>query len=133
MGRFASSVDTPKGIGAFKIRYNIPYGVTIHHCLLGDWHALRPKGPVVIPMITFIEGRMQIPMGRVTRDILIAHRLCPTQCSPNLFRILGNVDALNRKMGVNLTHHDVNWVYNCQYLKDTGYYLKTKVPSVRLI
>ena len=36
-------------------------------------------------------------------------------------------------MEVNLTRHDVNWVYNCQYLKDTGYYLKTKVPSVRLI
>jgi len=36
-------------------------------------------------------------------------------------------------MEVNLTHHDVNWVYNCQYLKDIGYYLKTKVPSVRLI
>ena len=76
---------------------------------------------------------MQIPMGKVTRDFLIAHRLCPTQCCPNLFRILGSVNTLNCKIGVNLTHHDVNWVYNCQYLKDTRYYLKTRVPSVRLI
>lgn len=52
---------------------------------------------------------------------------------PNVFRILGSVDALNRKMVVNLTHHDVNWVYNSQYLKDTGYYFKTRVPLVRLI
>lgn len=52
---------------------------------------------------------------------------------PNLFRILGSVDALNRKMVVNLTHHDVNWVYNSQYLKDIGYYFKTRVPLVRLI
>ena len=36
-------------------------------------------------------------------------------------------------MGVNLTHHDVNWVYNCQHLKGQGYYLKTRVPEVRLI
>ena len=36
-------------------------------------------------------------------------------------------------MGVNLTHHNVNWVYNCQYLKDTRYYLKTRVSLVRLI
>jgi len=133
MGRFTSLVDTPKGIEAFKTRYNIPPRVTIQHCLLGDWHALRPKGVVVIPMIAFIEGGMQIPMGRVTRDFLIAHRLCPTQCSQNLFRILGSVDALNQKMEVNLTHHDVNWVYNCQHLKDIGYYLKTRVFSVRLI
>ena len=34
-------------------------------------------------------------------------------------------------MGVNLSHHDVNWVYNCQYLKDTRYYLKTLESVVR--
>ena len=76
---------------------------------------------------------MQISMGKVTRDFLIFYRLCLTQCSPNLFRILGSVDMLNCKMGVNLTHHNVNWVYNCQNTKDTGYYFKTRVPSVRLI
>ena len=68
MGKFASLVDTPEGIEAFKTWYNIPFGVNIHHCLLGDWHALRPEGAVVIPMITFIEGGMQIPIGRVTKD-----------------------------------------------------------------
>ena len=88
---------------------------------------------MVISMVAFIEGGMQIPIGRVIRDFLIAHIFCPTQYSPNLFRILGSVDAFNRKMGVNLTHHDVNWVYNCQYLKDIGYYLKTRVPSIGLI
>ena len=133
MGRFANLVDTPEGIEAFETQYNIPPGVTIKCCLLGHWHALRPEGSMVIPMIAFIKGGMQIPMGRVIKEFLIDHRLCPTQCSPNLFRILGSVEALNQKIGVNLTHHDVNWVYNCQYLKDTGYYLKTKVPLVKLI
>jgi len=68
-------------------------------------------------MIVFINGGMRIPMGRVTRDYLIAYRLSPTQCAPNVFRILGSVDALNKKMGVNLTHHDINWIYNHQHLK----------------
>ena len=36
-------------------------------------------------------------------------------------------------MGVNLTYHDVNWVYNCQNLKGIGYYFKTRVPLIRLI
>ena len=84
-------------------------------------------------MIAFIEGGMRIPMGRVIRDFLIAHRLCPTHCSLNLFRRLGSVDALNDKMVVNLTHHDVNWVYNYQHLKSMGYYLKTRVSEVRFI
>ena len=63
MGRFASLVDTPKGIESFKAWYNISPGVFIGHCLLGEWHALRSERDAVIPMISFIEGGMKIPMG----------------------------------------------------------------------
>ena len=59
-------------------------------------------------MIAFIEGEMRILMGTITRDYLRAHRLVPTQCVQNMFRILGSVDALNERMGLNLTHHDIN-------------------------
>ena len=50
-----------------------------------------------------------------------------------MFRILGSVDALNEKMGVNLTHYDVNYIYNRHKLTRQGYYLKTREPTVRLI
>ena len=46
-------------------------------------------------MIAFIEEGMTLPMGRVTRDYLLNHRLCFHQRAPNLFRVLGSVDALN--------------------------------------
>ena len=108
MGRFASLVDTLEGIESFKAHYRIPPGVSIRYCRQGEWHAMRQEGEVVIPMNTFIEGGMRIPMGKVTKDYLIAHRLSPTQCTPNVFRILDSVDALNEKMGVNLTDHDAN-------------------------
>ena len=54
----------------------------------------------MIPMIVFIVGVMKIPMGTMTGDYLRAHKLAPTQCAPNVFRILGCVDALNEKMGL---------------------------------
>ena len=50
-----------------------------------------------------------------------------------MFRILGSVNALNKKMGLGLTHYDVNWVYNLYHLKGLGYYLKSRHPEVRLI
>ena len=50
-----------------------------------------------------------------------------------MFRILGSVDTLNERMNVNLTHHDVNWVYNRYKLIGQGYNLKTRVLIVRLI
>ena len=79
MGRFACLVNTPEGIESFKAQYRIPLGVSIRYCKRGEWHALRQEGEVVIPMIAFIEGGMRIPIGRVTRDYLIAHRLSLTQ------------------------------------------------------
>ena len=59
-------------------------------------------------MIAFIEGEMRILMGTITQEYLKAHRLASTQCVPNMLRILRCVDALNEKMGLGLTHHDVN-------------------------
>ena len=77
-------------------------------------------------MIAFIEGGIRIPMGRVTRDFLTLFRLCPTQCASNMFKTLHSVDVMNEKMGINLTYHDINWVYSCQKNNEAGYYLKTR-------
>ena len=117
----------------FRALYHIPQGVSLRYCSLGEWHTHRKEMEVAIPMITFIEGGMRLPMGRVTRDYLIAHRICLHQCAPNLFRVLGNVDALNGQMGLGLTWHNVVWMYECHLLADLGYYLKSRSPVVRLI
>ena len=90
-------------------------------------------GQVVIPMIAFIEGEMTLPMGKITRDYLFNYRLTPHQCAPNLFRVLGSVDALNEQLGLGLTWHDVVHMYECRQLSDAGYYLKSQSEIVRLI
>ena len=133
MGRFKSLVNSEEGIESFKVKYRIPPGVGIRYCKEGQWHKDRQEGEVVIPIIAFIVGGMTILMGTVTRDYLRAHRLALTQCAPNMFRILGCVDALNGRMGLNFIHHDVNWVYNLHHLIGQGYYLKSRYPEVRLI
>ena len=84
-------------------------------------------------MIAFIEGGMTLPMGKVARDYLINHKLCPYQCTPNLFRILGSVDALNEQMGLALTWHDVVHMYECHSLTNTRYYLKSRSTIVRIV
>ena len=84
-------------------------------------------------MIAFIEGGMTLPIGRITRDYLLNHRLCPHQCAPNMFRVLGSVDALNDQMKLGLTWHDVVQMYECHSLASTRYYLKSQSEVVRLI
>ena len=133
MGMFAHLVDSRTGIEGFRALYHIPWGISLQYCSPGEWLTHRKEEEVVIPMIAFIEGGMRLPMDNVTRDYLIAHRLCPHQCAPNLFMVLGSVDTLNEKMGLNLTWHDVIWMYKCHLLANSGYYLKSRSSVVRLI
>ena len=67
MSRFARLADTLKGMATFRAQYRIPNNVELQNCELGEWLVMsRPPGSVVIPMIAFIKGGMEIPMGRVT-------------------------------------------------------------------
>ena len=133
MGRFKKSVESEEAMEKFITDYKIPNTVGLRYCKEGEWHFMRRGGKVVIPIIAFLEGGMRIPMGPVMKDYLRHFRLTPTQCAVNVFRILGCVDALNEKMGLRLTHHDVNWYYNLQYLKGKSYYMKARDDKVRLI
>ena len=96
----------------FIADYRIPNTVGLRYYKEGEWHFMRQVGEVVIPIITFLEGGMRIPMGPVMKDYLRHFRLAPAQYAINVFRILGYVDALNEKMGLRLTHHNVNWCHN---------------------
>ena len=133
MGRFAHLVDSPTGMEGFRALYHIPWGVSLRYYSLSEWLTHRKEGEVIIPMIAFIEGGIRLPMGNVTRDYLIAHKLWPYQCVPNLFKILGSVDPLNKQMGLNLTWHNVVWMYECHLLVDSGYYLKSRSSVVKLV
>ena len=114
MGRFKYLVDTEKGMRSFRSKYNISPHVGVKQ---GEWFDERKTNEVILPMIAFIEGGMTILMGTITRNYLRFFRLSPTQCAPNMFRVLGSIEVLNERMNLNLTHHDVNWIYNLQHLK----------------
>ena len=133
MGRFAHLVDSAKNIESFRAQYRILPRVSIRYCKKGEWHEKRQEGEVVVPLIAFIEGGMRIPVGIVIRDYLKAHKLALTQCALNMFKILGSINALNEKMDLGLTHHDVNWIYSLHHLKGQGYYLKSRYPEIKLI
>ena len=132
MGRFKHLVDSEEGMKSFRTKDNILPHVGVRYTAQGEYFDERKTGKVVIPMIAFIEGGMTIPVGALTRNFLRFFRLSPTQCVPNMFRVLGSVEALNERTNLNLTHHDVNWIYNLHNLKGQGYYLKSRNPAVRL-
>ena len=133
MDRFKHLVDSSACMEGFRAKYHIPQGVALQYYATDQIVTNREEREVVILMIAFIEEGMAIPMGRVTRDYLINHRLIPHQCAPNLFRILGSVDTLNEQMGLGLTWLEVVHMYECHKLASAGYYLKSRSDIIRLI
>ena len=133
MGRFERLVKSLALIEMFKEKYHIPQEVSIRYYSPEGLAFDREVGEVIIPMIAFIEGGMTIPMGRITRDYLRSHKLCPQQCAPNFFKILGAVDALDRHLGLGLTWYDVVHLYEGHHQKGAGFYLKSRSDAVKLI
>ena len=131
MGRFANLVDSLSKIKLFKEKYHISQEVDLQYCSTEQIITNREWGEVIIPMIAFIEDGMTLPMGRITRNYLINHRLCPHQCAPNMFRVLGCVDALNEHLQLRLTWHDVVHLYECHSQDDRGFYIKSWSLVVR--
>ena len=120
-------------IELFKEKYHIPQEVSIRYCSLEELAFNREVGEVTIPMIAFIEGGMTILIGRITRDYLRAYRLCPQQCAPKFFRILGAIDALDRHLGLGLTWYDVAHLYEGHQQTGARFYLKSRSNAVKLI
>ena len=133
MGRFEHLVKTPALIELFKEKYHIPQEVLIRYCSTEEMTFDRKVGEVITPMIAFIEGGMTVPMSRITKDYLRAHRLCPQQCAPNFFRVLGVIDALDRHLGLGLTWYDVAHLYEGHIKARAGFHLKSQSIVVKLI
>ena len=77
MGRFEHLVKSPALIEIFKDKYHIPQEVSLRYCSPEGLAFDREVEEVIIPMIAFIKEGMTLPMGRITRDYLSNHRLCP--------------------------------------------------------
>ena len=75
---FRCLIESEEGIRNFRSKYGIPSTVGMRYAAQGKWVDARQTGEVVIPMIAFIEGRMTIPMGSITRSYLSFSRLSPT-------------------------------------------------------
>ena len=133
MGKLKRLVETEEAMEKFIANHRIPSNVSLRYCKERECHLKKRTGEVVIPLLAFIEGGVRIPMGPVMRSYHRHFRLAPTQCAANVFRIMGCVDALNEKMGLRLTHYDVNWCYNLQHLRGKSYYMKTRDDRVWLI
>ena len=76
--------------------------------------ALFQNQDLVLPIVAIVEGGVRIPMHPFLINFLVHFRLSPLQCVPNVFRIIMGTAVLMEKLGLNLTVHDITYVYRLQ-------------------
>lgn len=112
MGKFKAMVDTLEKLAEFRKIYNIPDNVEVSYCPESEAIILRGEGKVVIPLVAIVEGGFRIPMSDLLTNFLRNFKVFPHQCTPNVFRIYSSVDILNKRLGMSLTEHDINYIYS---------------------
>lgn len=113
MDKFSQLVNTIAKLATFKAKYSIPNDVEIKPCEDGEIAENKGHGRVVFPLVAFVEDGVRILMSDLLTNYLKHFKLCPDQCAPIIFWVVSCVDELNKRLDLNLTHHDINCIYNC--------------------
>ena len=87
----------------------------------------------VFPINGHLRRRVRFPMDPLILKTFRFYGLSPDQLPPNFYRVVSCVSCLNQLYGLQLGHHDINFMYSlCSNIR-TDYYLKVRDVRVRLI
>ena len=83
--------------------------------------------------MAILDGGVRFPVDPLLLSTLRFYGLCPDQFPPNFYRVISCVSRLNQIYGLQLKHHDINFMYSlCGNIR-FNYYLKARDLRVRLI
>ena len=128
-------LSTEASLANFREVFNIPEDVNVAYCHEGDIALHRHFGlnTAFFPLMAILEGRVRFPVDLLLLDTLRFYGLCPDQLPPNFYRVVSCVSRLNQIYGLQLNHHDTNFMYSLCGNKKANYYLKARDVRVRLI
>ena len=128
MGNLKDLLNNPKGVSDFRNKYNIPSDVQGHASLPDESLDTRSRDGMPFPTIAIIEGGSRFPLDPLLDLFLSLSNLFPTQCSPNLYRIVMGVATLNRLLGTSLRVYDILSCYMLIPLDSSKsiFYLKSR-------
>ena len=122
---FSYLLRTDAVVESFKARFNIPRDVNISYCHKGDIKDQRLPHVVFFPLMSILEDGVRFPVDPLLLITLSFYGLSPDQNLPNFYRLVSCVGCLNQLYDLNLTHHDINFLYAIRGSLKHAYYLQT--------
>ena len=133
--RFSHLLSTEASLANFREVFNIPRDVDVAYCHEGNIALHRCSGSNIVffPLMAILEGRVRFPVDPFLLSTLSFYVLCPDQLLPKFYRVVSCISRLNQIYGLQLNHHNINFMYSlCGNLK-SNYYLKARDVWIRLI
>ena len=132
---FAHLLNTRASLATFRQTFNIPEDVNVAYCHESEIALYRCSGSstAFFPLMAILEGGVRLPVIPLLLNTLRFYSLSPEQLPPNFYWVVSCVDRLNQIYGLQLNHHDINFMYSLCGNKNTKYYLKVRNYRVRLI
>ena len=132
---YSHLLSSDASLATFRAAYGIPGDVDIAYCHQGDIEIQRHRGTntVLFPLMSILEGGIRFPVDPLVIGTLRFYGLCPDQLPPKFFRVVNCVSKLNQLFGLQLDHHDINFMYSLCGNIESDYYLKTRDNRVQLI
>ena len=130
-------LSSEASLASLRAAYNVPGDVDIVYCHVGDIDLHRRTGlnTIFFPLMSIPEGGVRFPIDPLIISTFRFYGLCPDQLPPppNFYRVVSCVSRLNQLFGLQLNHHDINFMYSLYENIKTDYYLKTRDIQVQLI
>ena len=133
--RFSHLLSTEASLANFREAFNILGDVDVAYCHEGDIALHRRSGSNIafFPLMAILKGGVRFLVDPLLLSTLRFYGLCPDQFPPNFYRVISCVSRLNQIHGLQLNHHDINFMYSlCGNIR-SNYYLKARDLRVRLI
>ena len=132
---YAHLLNTEVSLATFRQTFNILEDVNVAYCHESKIALHRRSGSsnAFFPLMAILEGGVRFPVDPLLLNTFSFYGLCPDQLPPNFYRVVSYVNRLNQIYGLQLNHHNRNYMYSLCGNKKTNYYLKVRDIRVWLI
>ena len=132
---YSHLLSSEASLATFRAVYGVLRDVNIAYCHQGNIEIQRRRrtNTIFFPLMSILEGGIKFSVDPLVIGTLRFYGLCPNHLPPNFFRVVSYVSKLNQFFGLQLDHHDINFMYNLCGNVESDYYLKTRDNRVRLI
>ena len=109
---YSHLLNTEATLVTFIAIYNVPEDINVSYCPEGNIAFEQRPQVVFFPLMAILEGGVRFLVDPLILKTLRFYELIFDQLPPNFYQVVSYVSQLNQLYGLQLDHHDINFMYS---------------------